>query len=201
MTVIGLTGNIGSGKTLAAKTLAACGAYVINADQIARKIVAHGEPACDEIRVAFGEAYFLPDGNINRRMLGEKVFTSPESREILNRITHPRIKDEIKKDIEVIYARDSSAIIVIEAAVLVEMEAQELVDQIWLIQSEEQNIIRRLLERDAFTVEEVKSRLSAQKSPKELAGYADRIIENDGDRRDFAEKLRAAYRDLQKERP
>ena len=196
MTVIGLTGNIGSGKTLAAALLKKCGAYIIDADQVARKIVEPGQPASDEIRVAFGDEYFLADGNINRKLLGEKIFSSPEKRKELNKITHPKIKKEIEKEILAIYEKDRDAVIVLEAAILIEMKLLALVDKVWLIRASMNNIIRRLEDRNAFSCEEAKKRLSSQMSPKEQEKYADKVFYNDGVIEDFERQLKEAYQEI-----
>ena len=198
MTVIGLTGNIGCGKTLAAALLKKYGAYIIDADQVARKVVEPGRPASDEIRSVFGDEYFWDDGNINRKMLGEKVFSFPGMRKELNKITHPRIKKEIEKEMLSIYEKDRDAIIILEAAILIEMELMSMVDTVWLVKASVNNIIRRLEDRDAFSCEETKKRLSSQMSPVDQERYADKVFVNDGCIEDFERQLKEAYQDILK---
>src|SRR5690554_1313289 len=99
MAVIGLTGGIASGKTTVSNYLAKLGAEIIDADIVARQIVAPGSPALKEITLAFGTGILHADGTLNRKKLGELVFNNPADLQKLNQITHPKIYEIIKQKI------------------------------------------------------------------------------------------------------
>jgi dephospho-CoA kinase len=197
MIVIGLAGNIGSGKSLAAHYLRQKGAAVVDADKISREIVRPQQPAWHKIVSAFGQAYLLPDGNINRKMLGEKVFGEPKSRLLLNQITHPYIREEAQKQIEA-HKKAGVTIIVLEAAILLECSFRDLVDEIWLIVADRDFIKERLKKRDGFSEKETEKRLSSQMSPQEQMRLADRIIYNEGTEADLRQKINDLYDQYEK---
>lgn len=192
MKVIGLVGNIGSGKSVFAGFLKELGAAVVDADQIARQIVEPGLPAWEEIAEAFGEAYFLPDGHINRAKLAEKVFAEEASRLRLNAITHPRIRSEAALRIAA-YKKEGYELIVLEAAVLIEAVFTDMIDEIWLIKSEHEDIYQRLAKRDGLDIEAANMRLKAQLSVEEMEKHADLVIINDGSLEDLSEKAKELY--------
>ena len=113
--LIGLTGGIASGKSLAAEELKRLGAHLIDADEIAREVVKTGLPAYNEIVKEFGEKILNPDKTINRKVLGNIVFSNTELRRRLERITHPKIRKKIDKYIKEIKGRNPDAIIVVDA--------------------------------------------------------------------------------------
>jgi len=118
--LIGLTGGIASGKSLVAEELKRLGAHLIDADEIAREVVKRGLPAYNEIVKEFGEKILNPDKTINRKVLGNIVFSNTELRRRLERITHPKIRKKIDKYIKEIKGRNPDAIIVVDAALLIE---------------------------------------------------------------------------------
>src|SRR3989338_1077872 len=113
--LIGLTGGIASGKSLVAEELKRLGAHLIDADEIAREVVKRGLPAYNEIVKEFGEKILNPDKTINRKVLGNIVFSNTELRRRLERITHPKIRKKIDKYIKEIKGRNPDAIIVVDA--------------------------------------------------------------------------------------
>jgi len=192
MKVIGLIGNIGSGKSVFAAFLKELGAAVVDADLIARQIVEPYLPAWKEIAEAFGEAYFLPDGHINRAKLAQKVFTEEESRLRINAITHPRIRSEAADRIAT-YQKQGYDLIVLEAAVLIEAAFTDMIDEIWLIKSAYQDIYQRLEKRDGLDINAANMRLKAQLSVEEMEKYADLIVINNGTLADLYKKAKQLY--------
>lgn len=197
MVVIGLAGNIGSGKSLAAHYLRQKGAAVVDADKISREIVRPQRPAWHKIVAAFGQAYLLPDGNINRKMLGDKVFSDPASRLLLNQITHPYIHKEAQRQIKS-HQEAGVNIIVLEAAILLESSFCDLADEIWLVVADRAFIKERLKKRDGFSEKETEKRLSSQMSPREQMRLADRIIYNEGTEADLRQKINNLYDQYEK---
>lgn len=192
MKVIGLIGNIGSGKSVFASFLKELGAAVIDADLIARQIVEPHLPAWKEIAEAFGEAYFLPDGHINRAKLAQKVFASEAARLRLNAITHPRIRSEAADRIAA-YQKEGYGLIILEAALLIEAGFTDMIDKIWLIKSAHEDIYQRIAKRDGLDMAAVDRRLEAQLSVEEMEERADLVIVNNGTLEDLYKKAQELY--------
>ena len=176
--LIGLTGGIASGKSLAAEELKRLGAHLIDADEIAREMVMPGLPAYQNIVKEFGEGILNPDKTINRKALGVIVFSNPKLRKRLEQITHPRILGEIDKRVFAIKDKDTKTIIVIDAALLIEVGLHKKMDKVIVVYSDEKTQIARLMKRDGLSYNEAKNRISAQMNLNEKKKYADFVIEN-----------------------
>jgi len=176
--LIGLTGGIASGKSLVAGELKRLGAYLIDADEIAREVVKRGLPAYSEIVKEFGEKILNPDKTINRKELGRIVFSNPELRKRLEQITHPRIRKKIEAEISAIKAKNPKAVIVVDAALLIEGGLYKKMDKVIVVCADEKTQIKRLTERDGLAIEDAKNRIASQMPLKEKRRYADFVIEN-----------------------
>ena len=176
--LIGLTGGIASGKSLVAGELKRLGAYLIDADEIAREVVKTGLPAYNEIVKEFGEKILNPDKTINRKELGRIVFSNPELRKRLEQITHPRIRKKIEAEISAIKAKNPKAVIVVDAALLIEGGLYKKMDKVIVVCADEKTQIKRLTERDGLAIEDAKNRIASQMPLKEKRRYADFVIEN-----------------------
>lgn len=180
MKVIGLTGGIASGKSTVASFLKELGAYVIDADRVAREVVLPGCSAYLDIVKEFGEEILGPDGKINRAKLGGIIFQNPPARKKLNEITHPRIIKEIRRQIEERKKENPAGIIVIDVPLLIETGMIEMVDEVWLAALPEKQQILRLIERDGYTEEEAEKRIKSQMPLNEKRKFAHRIIDTGG---------------------
>ena len=176
--LIGLTGGIASGKSLVAGELKRLGAYLIDADEIAREVVKRGLPAYSEIVKEFGEKILNPDKTINRKELGRIVFSNPELRKRLEQITHPRIRKKIEAEISAIKAKNPKAVIVVDAALLIEGGLYKKMDKVIVVCADEKTQIKRLTERDGLAIEDAKNRISSQMPLREKRKYADFVVEN-----------------------
>ncbi|MHB8984275.1 MAG: dephospho-CoA kinase [Carboxydocellales bacterium] len=186
MHIIGLTGGIASGKSTVSRHLAQLGAKIIDADQIARDIVAPGKPALGEIVREFGKDMLLPDGALNRAALGKLVFGNTVIRERLNQITHPQIMADIQAIISR-YQEDNlegkdylNEVVVIDAPLLIEAGYVPLVEAVWLVAVDEETQIKRLMIRDGYTKAEAEARLKSQMSLQNKLAYANQVIDNSG---------------------
>lgn len=197
MIVIGLTGGIGAGKSTVGRFLKELGAKVIDADAVARKVVEPGKPAWEEIRAIFGPQYLNPDGTINRRALGNLIFNDTQAREKLNAITHPKIKAEILKEIEVYRKEEPTGIVVVEAPLLLEAGMEDMVDEIWVVTAPEEVRLQRLMERDNLSPEEALKRIRAQLPEETKVKYATRIIDTRGNLEATWAAVLAAWEELQ----
>lgn len=177
MLFVGLTGGIASGKSMVSGILKSLGAYIIDADVIARELVKPGMPAWNDVVERLGRGILLENGSIDRKLLGGIVFRDPSKREILNSILHPRIFEEAMRQREEIEKADPEAVIVFDAALLIEAKAHKLVDVVILVYADEDLQIKRLMERDGLTREEALERIRAQMPAERKKRYARYIID------------------------
>lgn len=137
-----------SGKTAVSQVLREEGAYIIDADQIARELVQPHKPAWNEIIRAFGKEILQEDGSVDRKELADKIFADPEQRKVLNQILHPRIKEEIARRAREIGQKNPEAIVVIDAPLLVELGMHHKVDRLIVVTSTQTQQMERLKKRD-----------------------------------------------------
>jgi len=178
MKVIGLTGGIGSGKSAVARLLAELGAIIIDADKIGHEALKRDTEVWHEVVAAFGQQILTPDGNINRKKLGEIVFGNPESLSTLNQIMHPRMYETIKAQLEG-YRQRGVRVVVLEAPLLLEAGWTSLVDEVWVTVASEATVLRRLQERTGLSEPESLARIRSQLPVKEQVSHADIVIDTD----------------------
>ena len=177
MFVIGLTGGIGTGKTLVSQMLEELGAVVVNADLLGHEIYLPQTDGWREVVDTFGDEVLASDGQIDRQKLGSIVFNDPAELEKLNAIAHPRIYSLAEQRLEEVRAKGTE-VAVLEAALLIEAKWLPLVDDVWVTTSDEAHVIQRLQERNNMTKEAVRSRIGSQMPQSERVGYANATIEN-----------------------
>ena len=189
---IGLTGGIGSGKTAASDWFATQGIVVVDADVVAREVVAVGQPALAEIQQVFGAEMLNTDGSLNRTVMREHIFKTPDARQQLEAITHPRIRAEIIQQL----AQADSAYVLLVSPLLFETNQYELVQQTILIDAPEQQQLARASQRDGQTVDSIQRIMQAQMSRAERQQRATHIIFNDGDLRHLQAQLAVLHQQL-----
>ena len=188
---VGLTGGIASGKSVVSKKLLDLGAYVIDADKISR-VVMQPETGCwKKIVSAFGKGILSNDSSIDRKKLASIVYEYPAKRKTLNNIVHPAINKKIDQELEKIAADSLDALVIIEAALLVETGAYKEYDKLIVVHSPVELQIERMIQRDGMTREEALKRIDAQWPINKKIAVADYIIENKG-------SLAALYRDTKR---
>ena len=195
MKVVGLTGGIASGKSSVSKMLADLGVMVIDLDQIAREVVEPNKPAWQEIVEYFGEAFLLSDRTIDRKALGERIFTNPEDREELNEITHPRIIKELFKLIEK-YRREKQELVIVDAALLFESKMDGWLKPVIVVNANEEEQIKRLQDRDGYRREQTLKRIQAQMPLKDKVKLADYVIDNSGSLEDTRRQVEEIWRKI-----
>jgi dephospho-CoA kinase len=173
--VIGLTGGIGCGKSLAAQYFAELGALVIDADQLARAAIERGSQGFDEVISFFGDS-ILNNGDIDRRALGELIFKDPEAKKKLESIIHPFVRHQFE---EAVASLKSDENLVYEIPLLVETGAQDRFDLVVTVESELENRIARLRQR-GMHISEIEGRIASQATREQRVAVADYLIENDG---------------------
>ncbi len=178
--IIGLTGNMGSGKSTVSRILEKFGAFVIDADKLCRQLMEPGQPAYVEIVELFGDKILKGDGTINRRELASIVFANDSQLTALESITHNHVKAETHRLIE-LASQSNEGFIVIDAPLLIKAGMHTLCDRVWLVYSGEETRISRIRLRDNLSHHEIISRFSKQLSYEEQRVFADTVIENEGD--------------------
>ena len=192
MRVLGLTGGIGSGKSVVASMLSGLGATVIDADQLARDIVEPGQPALQEIAAAFGQEILQPDGRLNRGKLADIIFADPAARARLDSITHPRIQRLMEDAIAA--RRDRPGVLVLDIPLLFENERRAVVERTIVVWVDAATQRRRLVERDGLTQAQARQRIAAQMPLDEKRARADHVIDNSGSLEDTRRQVEAIYR-------
>jgi len=180
--LIGLTGNIGSGKSLAASYFKELGAYIIDADLISRQLVVPHQPAWEEIVDKFGDEYLNSDKTLNRSKLAVEVFQSDKKRHSLEVILHHRVIAEEKNLYLDQKNIDPEAVVIIDSALLIESQNYKNVAKVIIVQSTQELQIQRVMSRDGESRASVKNRLKSQMSLEEKLNYADYILDNTKER-------------------
>jgi len=198
MLVIGLTGGVASGKTTVSEVLREEGAILIDADQIARDLVQPQTPAWQELVRAFGNEILDQEGSIHRQKLASLIFSNPRQRSLLNRILHPRIKEEIGRRLKGIRQKDPEAIVVIDAPLLIETGGHREMDKVIVVVCTETQQIERLKRRNQLSEEQARAMLSSQMSLEEKAALADYVIRNEGSLSETRQKARNIFQELKR---
>ena len=188
--MIGLTGGIGSGKSAAASLFGKLGAPVIDADVIARQLVAADEPALAEIARTFGADVLTATGELDRAALRRIVFADSTERSRLEAILHPRIREQIQNEINKVQA--PYCIVVIP--LLLETGQSDLVDRILVIDVPLATQISRVSSRDRLPREEILAIIEAQVSPGTRLAAADDVIENSGGLDELATRVNQLHK-------
>lgn len=199
MKIIGLTGGIATGKSQVSSILSELGAMVIDADIVAREVVQKGLPAWQQLKDTFGEEYFLSNGELNRRKLGQLVFSHPDELAKLNSITHPAIKAKIEERINDLKVQGYNGIVVVDAALLLEAGWETMVDQVWVVDAPIEKRIERLMNRDNLTRDQALSRINSQMSQQERIAKADKIIYNNSNIDSLKEQVLRIWHETLKE--
>ena len=177
MLVIGLTGGIGSGKTLATDHFEQLGITIVDADKAARVIVEPGQPALQEIGKTFGMSVINEDGTLNRAALRALVFSDPTQRKILEAITHPRITEEIRRQLSI----STSPYTILVSPLLFESGQHRFTRRTLLIDAQESLQRARASSRDSVSEEQIAAIMTAQMSREERRRQADDVVLNDGE--------------------
>ena len=176
MLIIGLTGGIASGKSEVSRMFEEFGAPVIDTDLISRQLVTPGEPALQEIVTAFGPSILNNEGALNRKMLGKLVFSSERDRLRLEDILHPRIRDEVTRQLQMI---DAPYVIVV-IPLLFETRYPITVDRVLLVDAPQELQRQRLMQRNGISESEADKMMHTQASSQQRMAIADDVISNPG---------------------
>lgn len=187
MTVVGIVGGSGAGKSLLCAFLEKEGIPCLNTDITARQVVEKGKPCLCELCEEFGEDILMPDGSLNRKALAEKAFSDPEKHKRLNAITHAYISKEVLSWIEAQRLSGKSAC-GIDAPLLFESGLDSVCNVTVAVTASEEVRVKRITKRDGISREQALLRIKNQKSNAELCRLCDVCVENSGDEAELMEK-------------
>ncbi|MFQ5925763.1 MAG: dephospho-CoA kinase [Dehalococcoidia bacterium] len=196
MKVIGLTGGIGSGKSVVSQFLAELGAVIIDADEIGHRAFKPDTEVWREVVAAFGKQIITANGAIDREKLGTIVFGNAEARARLNQIMHPRMYDMVKTRLEE-YRRQGVRVVVLEAPLLLEAGWTSLADEVWVTTAAEATVLKRLKKRTGLSEPESLARIRSQLPTEKRIRHANVVIDTDCDLDELRSKVRERWQKLQ----
>jgi dephospho-CoA kinase len=192
----GLTGGMGSGKTTVGKLLQSLGAYVLDADEICRSLVEPGKPAWLETVDLLGNGILRDDQTLDRRKVADIVFKDPEKKKALEAILHPRVMEEEQAIYKDILKNDPGALVIIDAALLIESGNYRQVDKVIVIACDKETQLHRIMAKNTFSREDAQRRLQQQMPLEEKIKFADYVLHNDSGLSELEEKVEALFHQL-----
>jgi len=193
MLKVGLTGGIGAGKSEVSRLLVEHGAVLIDADRIARDVVAPGTPGLAAVVEAFGEDVLAEDGSLDRPKLGSVVFADPERLAVLNSIVHPLVGAR-SRELEAAAAED--AVVVHDVPLLAENSLAPLYDLVVVVDASPETQLDRLVRLRGMTEEDARARMAAQATREKRLAIADVVIDNDVPLEELRRRVREVWGDL-----
>lgn len=189
--IIGLTGNIASGKTSVGRLLLDLGVKrYIDADALVHRLYEHGQPIAASVAEAFGAQVMAPDGSVDRKALGTLVFEQPQAMQQLERIVHPAVGTALLKEVATVHADD---IVVIDAVKLLEGSSGALAQSKWLVVCAEEQQVARLKQRNGLNDAEAQARIRAQPPLAPKYALVDEVIDNSGSLAETQHQVEAAF--------
>ncbi|MFE6827495.1 dephospho-CoA kinase [Streptomyces sp. NPDC057690] len=193
MLTVGLTGGIGAGKSEVSRLLVECGAVLIDADRIAREVVAPGTPGLAAVVDAFGTDILAPDGSLDRPRLGSVVFADPAKLALLNSIVHPLVGARSR---ELEAAAPEDAVVVHDVPLLTENALGSLYDVVVVVDVTPETQLDRLVRFRGMTQEDARARMAAQATRDERREIADIVIDNDVPLAELHRRVKDVWADL-----
>ena len=196
MPVIGVGGGIASGKTTLCKLFEKWGGCIIDADTIGKDVVEKDPVLLNMLAETFGKDILHDNGTLNRRTLGHIVFQDQGARGKLNAIVHPALLSELTEKVRKELRDNPKAVVVIDAALLLEWDLQSLLDILIVVKTEEEKQLERLVQYLGFTHEEAQARIQAQSHFMEKTTTADFIITNNSTLHELEQKAKIVWNEI-----
>lgn len=194
---VGLTGGVASGKSTVSAILRELGAVIIDADLLAREVVAKGTPGLDAVVAEFGPELLTPDGDLDRPAMGRLVFGDPEndgaSRRRLEAIVHPLVFERIQ---ELEAEAPADAVVVHDIPLLAESGRADTFDAVIVVEVPEALQIERMVDQRGWTEEDARARIAAQATPEQRRAVARHLIENTGSREELRSRVEQVFAEL-----
>ncbi len=196
MIIAGLTGGIASGKSTVSRFFSDAGAQVVDADKIAREVVKPGTPGYDAIIAFFGRTILLPDGDIDRKRLGEIIFNDPDKKARLNAIVHPLVFERAAEMIDQITAETPDAVVIMDVPLLMEADMGRDLEEVIVVYAPETIQLERLINRDGIDEQAAMARIRSQMPIEEKRKRATLVIDNGGSLADSRRQALAVFNRL-----
>ena len=193
---VGLTGGLACGKSFVGHALADLGCHLIEADKLGHEVMLPGAEAYQAIVLEFGPSILDDDGRVNRRKLSALVWDHPERLAKLNSFVHPAVRAREEQQMAAIAGKDPHAILVVEAAILVETGSYKNFDKLIVVTCTAEQQMERALHRGSYSKEEVRARLARQSPIEEKLRVADYVIDTSGSKENTLGQVRAVYEKL-----
>jgi dephospho-CoA kinase len=193
VTRVGLTGGVASGKSTVSAMLAELGATVIDADRLAREVVARGTRGLEQVVAAFGPEVLTPDGDMDRAKVGELVFADEAKRKVLEGIVHPLVYERYA-ELEAAAPRDG--VVVHDIPLLTETGRADTFDAVIVVETSAELQVERMLRDRGWTRAEAEARIAAQATPEQRRAIATYLIVNTGTREELRARVEEVYADL-----
>jgi dephospho-CoA kinase len=193
---VGLTGGIGAGKSEVSKRLAALGATIIDADAIAREVVAVGTPGLAAVTREFGDDMLAGDGALDREKLASVVFDDDEARQRLNAIVHPLVGERVAELMAAASRSDPDGVVINDVPLIVEAGVAERYDVIVVVDAAPDVQLDRLTRLRGMSEDAARARMASQASREERLAIADHVISNDGDLDALNAQVNAVWAEL-----
>ena len=177
MITIGLTGGIGTGKSTVSRMLADLGAYIMDADKVGHEMLEPHTEVWHDIVATWGREVLADDDRIDRRKLGGIVFADRAALDKLNSISHPRMKKVMAERLAKLRQAGEVPVVILEAAILIEANWQDIVDQVWMTDAPDAVAVQRLQARNGFSEEQARERIRSQLTAEERGRYAQVVID------------------------
>jgi dephospho-CoA kinase len=204
MKIIGLTGGIGSGKSTVSGFLRELGATIIDVDKVWHETLKPGTEVGEEVVAAFGGGILTPEGDIDRKKLGEIVFSDPEALTKLNDIMHPWMYDAVKAKLKD-YRGRGVKVVVLEAPLLIDVPTSmhpgepsllDEVNEVWVTSAPESVVLKRMKEKSSISEEQTLARIRSQLSAEERLKHADVVINTDCNLDELKDNVRELWDEL-----
>lgn len=179
MNVIGLTGGIATGKSTVAKRAHLHGVPVLDADRLAREVVARGQPALQALVEALGSGILTLDGELDRPTMRDRITREPETKQILESVTHPAIRAKMVESLRLL-AQQGHAIAIVEAALLVETGSHRLYPTLWVVACSPEVQLERVMSRDQMSEPSARALIATQLNMDAKRAVATVVFENNG---------------------
>lgn len=194
MVTVGITGGIGSGKSTVCKLWEDMGAYILNADDLAKEVMVSDPEVRDQLISTFGEETFHQDGSLNRQFLAEEAFAKGRVQE-LNAIVHPRLPEKAREKMKKAEQKGHK-VVVYEAALLLENIEPGDLDYIVLVLADEEYRVERVRQRDDSSAEEIRQRMNKQRNFEKSTERVDYVIRNNGTLEELKKKAEVIYQNF-----
>ena len=194
--VIGVTGGIGSGQSTVCDIFKKLGCKIVNVDEKAKQVIKKNKTVQNEIKNEFGSKVFFRDGTLNRKLLASIAFEDENKTQLLNKIVHPRMVADVVEEMESARFSGRYPLIIVDAALIYEISIEKLFEHVIVVFSNQNQRVKRVMQRDNVKKEEVIARMDRQIPLAEKQKWADYVIDNRGEIADLEKQVQKVFDEL-----